>query len=267
VSAGSGSSTVSVSAALGSLSPNTTYHYRLVATNADGTAFGADATFTTGSGAGAGAVKPSATTRRASGVTEVSARLNGTVDTGGAATTYRFQYGTSTHYSSRTATQSTATAANVSATLRKLKPGTTYHYRLVATNSAGTTYGHDATFRTSPRLKLHLLRVSRQYSLKATLANGLAVGLGCSQACRLSGSVAISAKTARQLGLGSKGLTIANGFGSGSKRGITLLTARVGKRYTGSLAQAKRFTATLRIVARPSSGGPQVVVTRTVILG
>jgi hypothetical protein len=62
--AGSGSSPVSVSGALSGLAPSTTYHYRLVATNADGTATGDDATFTTaaapaaGGGSSSGATPP-----------------------------------------------------------------------------------------------------------------------------------------------------------------------------------------------------------------
>src|SRR5438128_7492579 len=45
--AGSGTMHVNVSAAAGSLTPNITYHYRLVATNASGTSTGADHTFKT----------------------------------------------------------------------------------------------------------------------------------------------------------------------------------------------------------------------------
>jgi hypothetical protein len=45
--AGAGTKNVSVSAAIGSLQPNTTYHYRIAATNASGTTFGADRRFTT----------------------------------------------------------------------------------------------------------------------------------------------------------------------------------------------------------------------------
>jgi hypothetical protein len=44
---GSGSSAVAVSAALSGLTPGKTYHYRLAATNAGGTSYGSDATFTT----------------------------------------------------------------------------------------------------------------------------------------------------------------------------------------------------------------------------
>jgi hypothetical protein len=43
----SGNSALAVSVALSNLMPNTTYHYRLKATNSDGTTFGADRTFTT----------------------------------------------------------------------------------------------------------------------------------------------------------------------------------------------------------------------------
>jgi hypothetical protein len=47
---GSGSAAITVSAALSGLSPETTYHYRLVGINADGTSYGLDRTFTTAAG-------------------------------------------------------------------------------------------------------------------------------------------------------------------------------------------------------------------------
>jgi CSLREA domain-containing protein len=53
IGAGSGGLAVSVGAALTGLKAATTYHYRLVATNGDGTGAGADRTFTTRSFAGA----------------------------------------------------------------------------------------------------------------------------------------------------------------------------------------------------------------------
>src|SRR5947209_19022793 len=45
--AGSGSSTINVAAAISGLAPGTTYHYRLVAHNASGTASGSDRALTT----------------------------------------------------------------------------------------------------------------------------------------------------------------------------------------------------------------------------
>lgn len=98
---------------------------------------------------------PVATTGAASDVGSQSAQLSGTVNPNGSATRYTFQYGTDTAYGSETTPASAGsgtTAANVSATLTGLAPGTTYHYRLTATNSSGqTTSGTDHTFTTPAR--------------------------------------------------------------------------------------------------------------------
>ncbi|MGH2883099.1 MAG: hypothetical protein ACRDPA_10460, partial [Solirubrobacteraceae bacterium] len=136
--AGAGTTDVKVSSAIGSLTPNATYHYRLVATNASGTTLGSDVSFRT--------PKPPApvvVTRSATSVTQTSATLNGTVNPEGQATSYGFQYGTSSHYGSQTPAAgagSGAKASAVSATIWSLAPGTTYHYRLAATSVNGTTY-------------------------------------------------------------------------------------------------------------------------------
>lgn len=83
--------------------------------------------------------------------------LYGFVDTNGLATTYYFEYGTSTAYGSSTPQQSipapgpsTPTGRPVDGVACMPMEGTTYHYRLVATNSAGTSSSPDATF-TTPR--------------------------------------------------------------------------------------------------------------------
>jgi hypothetical protein len=145
--AGSGSAGVKVSAPIASLAPNTTYHYRLVATNASGTTLGSDVSFKT--------PKPPApvvATGHATSVTQTSATLTGTVDPEGQATSYVFQYGTSTAYGNQTpagdAGSDTKTVA-VSAPLGALVPNTTYHYRLTATSANGTTSGHDLSFKTT----------------------------------------------------------------------------------------------------------------------
>jgi hypothetical protein len=96
---------------------------------------------------------PVVTTSAASGVTNGVATLNGMVNPEGAATTYQFQYGTSTGYGSVTPASpasagSGSTAIGVSAELSGLTPSTTYDYRLVATNASGTTYGSNQTFTT-----------------------------------------------------------------------------------------------------------------------
>ena len=143
--AGSGSANVPVNAPLTGLSPATTYHYRLVAKNASGTSNGADGVFTTAS-------PPVVVTSAATGVGPTSATLGGTVNPNGQATTWYVEYGTSTSYGSKTAdgnagsgTSSTAVSVAVSG----LTAGRTYHFRLVATSSAGTTHGADVTFVTA----------------------------------------------------------------------------------------------------------------------
>lgn len=144
-SAGSGTGNVQVSGALTALTPATTYHYRLVATNADGTTRGGDGIFTTSSA-------PAAVTGSAANVTVTSATLNGTVDPNGQATTWSFEYGTSTSYGSTTPAKSAGsgtTATSVSAAVSGLTPGRIYHYRLVATSAAGTSRGVDRSFTTA----------------------------------------------------------------------------------------------------------------------
>jgi phosphodiesterase/alkaline phosphatase D-like protein len=80
------------------------------------------------------------------------ATLTGTVNPGGRPTSYVFRYGTTKSYGSTTAAKSAGGGiARVTATFRVtgLKPGKTYHYRLAATNSAGTEQGADRTFKTA----------------------------------------------------------------------------------------------------------------------
>jgi hypothetical protein len=146
-SAGSGTSDVKVTSAIASLKPNTTYHYRLVATNGSGTTLGSDVSFKT--------PKPPApvvVTRRATNVTQTAATLNGTVNPKGQSTSYAFQYGTTRAYGSQTALTGAGSGTapvSVSATIGALAPNTTYHYRLAATNVNGTSYSRDFSLKTA----------------------------------------------------------------------------------------------------------------------
>ena len=144
-SAGSGSSSLNVSANLSSLKSGTTYHYRLVATNADGTTHGNDAVFTT-------LTPPDVVTGTASSITASSATLNGTVDANGRATTYYFEYGSSTSYGTKTAVKSAGSGTTpqpVATGISGLQAGHTYHFRLVATSDAGTNAAKDSSFTAS----------------------------------------------------------------------------------------------------------------------
>jgi len=100
-------------------------------------------------------VAPTATTGAATGVTGTRATLHGTAGSAvvnGDETFYVFQWGKTTAYGSFTPVgtipRGPATAA-VSANLTGLTRATTYHYRLIAFNPDGSTFGADRTFRTA----------------------------------------------------------------------------------------------------------------------
>ena len=141
-----------VDAGLTGLSPNTIYYYRIEATDAWGTSYGADQTFTTTGGTQSS--PPAVATGSANGVEADSATVTGAVNPSGTATTYHFDYGTSTNYTSRApappdpSAGSDTTAQTESTTLTGLSPNTVYHYRIEATNASGTSYGADQTFNT-----------------------------------------------------------------------------------------------------------------------
>jgi hypothetical protein len=139
--AGSGTDPTNVSAAISGLTTGQVYHFRLDATSDAGTVMGADMSFTPSGG-------PTVTTKAASSIASTSARLNGAVNPNGVATTYYFDYGTSTAYGSKTAVATVGSGTstkNVSATVTGLRPGV-YHFRLVAMSTAGTSSGSDLTF-------------------------------------------------------------------------------------------------------------------------
>ncbi len=134
----SGNTYQNISANISSLSANTVYHFRIVATNSTGTTYGADRTFTTLSATGA----PVVTTSPATNITSSLATLNGSLDPHGLTTNVYFQYGTANSYGLTTAPQSQNgnTYRNVSANISGLTTHTTYHFRIVATNNAGTRF-------------------------------------------------------------------------------------------------------------------------------
>ena len=133
-----------VSANISPLSANTTYHFRIVATNSAGTRYGIDRTFTTSTATG----PPIVTTNPATNVATSSAKLNGSVDPHGLTTRVYFQYGPNYGHSTPMQSQTGNTFRNINADINGLSRHTTYHFRIVATNSVGTRYGSDRTFTT-----------------------------------------------------------------------------------------------------------------------
>jgi glycosidase len=136
------------------LAGNTLYTVRVAetASNSSGTPMlGAfESRFTTA--ASSGASPPAVTSSSGSATGDTTASLSASVNPNGASTTVVFQYGQTSGYGSASSGQNigsgTASVPAV-ANLAGLTAGATYHYRVAATNSQGTTYGQDATFTTT----------------------------------------------------------------------------------------------------------------------
>jgi len=145
-SVGSGKTNVAVSKAISGLKGNTTYHYRVSATNLYGTTPGLDKTFTT--------PQLPVVTTGASTPSETSAVVEGSLNMFETNGTYQFEYGPTTSYGSFAPTTPGLALGGVgpqtaTQTIKELKPATLYHYRLTASNGGGTAYGADKTFTTT----------------------------------------------------------------------------------------------------------------------
>jgi hypothetical protein len=98
------------------------------------------------------ATAPTVTTGGAARITPTTTTLTGTVNPQGHATIYSFQYGRTTAYGVTTPPTSAGSgtgAVAAAADIAGLRPNTKYHYRILATSSAGTTRGKDRTFSTA----------------------------------------------------------------------------------------------------------------------
>ncbi len=98
------------------------------------------------------ATAPYVSANAASKRTAASAQLNGIVNPANLTTSYFFEWGTTTAYGHKTAAHSLPEGVfaqqPVAAQIKGLKPGHTYHFRVVATNELGTTTSSDQPFTT-----------------------------------------------------------------------------------------------------------------------
>jgi hypothetical protein len=143
--AGSGLGEVEFHVGLEGLVPGKLYHYALVEINQAGTVIGPDETFTA-----AAPTPPTAVTGDASDVSLTTATVSGTIDPEGLETSYELDFGTDTTYGTSIYGEAGAASepTELSVPLQNLAPGATYHYRIVAINSDGRTYGADQAFTT-----------------------------------------------------------------------------------------------------------------------
>jgi hypothetical protein len=150
--AGAGDAPVAISVGLSGLTSDTTYHVRVVATNAAGIGRSADRTLRTTRPPQP--LSPLATTAGVRELTARSATVTGSVNPRGTATRYQFDYGTGSNLNRRTALVAAGagtTAVAASAALA-LTPNTRYSYRMRATSPAGTVLGARKSF-TSARAR------------------------------------------------------------------------------------------------------------------
>ena len=97
---------------------------------------------------------PTVVTQAATAVAPFGATLNGTVNPNGTVTTAFFEYGLTSAYGQPVAATSSGSGLSPVAVSWTIFSGLScnmlYHFRLVATNSGGTSYGDDNTFMTPP---------------------------------------------------------------------------------------------------------------------
>ncbi|MEI6276122.1 MAG: choice-of-anchor D domain-containing protein [Prolixibacteraceae bacterium] len=142
-----GSGTGSFSDIIAGLSPGSTYHVRAYAVNSAGTSYGTDVLFTTTTTATVITSSVSATDNNS---TTANAKGNVASDGGATVSEKGFCWAIT---SNPTVGDSRTTDGNGIGTfsdmITGLIPGTAYHLRAYAINSAGTAYGTDLTFITS----------------------------------------------------------------------------------------------------------------------
>ena len=162
-----GTGTSSFTSNLTGLLPGTTYHIRAYATNSSGTGYGNDVSFTTNP-----VLIATLSTTTASSITQTTAASGGNIaaDGGGAITSKGACWSTTTNPTINDSKTNEGTGtASFTSNLTGLLPGTTYHVRSYATNSAGTAYGNDVPFTTNP-VVLATLSTSAVASIALTTA-------------------------------------------------------------------------------------------------
>ncbi|MBI5798689.1 MAG: hypothetical protein HZB10_02045 [Candidatus Yonathbacteria bacterium] len=140
-----GTGSTSFNNTLWNLSANTTYYYRAVANNSQGTSYGSTLSFTTsGTAYSLSGSAPTVSTLLPTELTGSTAKLNGLVFVAdNQSSSAWFEWGTNSSLGNKTQTINVGDLPVVkhSDFLTGLTFGQTYYYRIVAENSYGKTYG------------------------------------------------------------------------------------------------------------------------------
>ena len=195
----------------------------------------------------ASAAKPAVTTGTAASITQSTVTLNGKVDANAKATTYFFQIGTTKLYTVNTAETPAGESPNpinVSVPVAGLAPATRYHYRIVAKNADGQTFGADRTFKT----KIQPLGVTLVATPASVAPGGLTV---------LSGQLTGTNNANRQVQLQSSAYPYTAGFAT---VGNTVLTDAAGNFTFNAIPVGVTTQFRVLMPNRPEIVSPIVIV-------
>jgi hypothetical protein len=126
----------------------------------------------------ASVAKPTVTTGPISNLSSTNATGVASVNPNSGLTRAWFEWGPTTSYGTKTTSRvvgSGSTALAFSDPLTGLTPGTLYHYRAVATNVLGSTFGNDVTFRwtgAQPRITTYSRLANGSYRIQFTATAG-----------------------------------------------------------------------------------------------
>ncbi|MDD2550415.1 MAG: FISUMP domain-containing protein, partial [Bacteroidales bacterium] len=157
---------------LAGLTANTTYYVRAYATNSAGTGYGEQKEFTTSPAA----VVPALLTMNVTNITQTTASSGGAItDSGGADITGKGVVWSATANptlgSNDGHTENGTGTTEFTSELAGLTAGTTYYVRAYATNSAGTGYGEQKEFTTSPAAVVPALLTMNVTNITQTTAS------------------------------------------------------------------------------------------------
>lgn len=159
------------------LTPGITYHIRAYATNTEGTVYGADVPFKTNSAP----VIPTVTTNVISsfGTTTASCGGNVTFDGGSSVIARGVCWGAASNpTTSNSKTDDGIGSGSFLSGISGLTPGTTYHFRAYAANSAGTAYGADISFTTKTCIEIITSAITSVTSSAASAGGSIVSGCG-----------------------------------------------------------------------------------------
>ena len=207
---------------------------------------------------------PLVVTGPATGVSAQAATLIGSVTANGVPTSYHFEYGPTTAYGNATPATDPGTglgALPVTAALDGLSPGTTYHYRLVASNKAGVNRGYDqslTTPSTAPGPSTPAFAGVRLVSTRLALSGKfITLKLSC-PAATVGGCSGRTRLAAKRLTLGKARFSIA----AGDRARVRVRVSRAGLRR---LHRVRRLRARDVSAAHDGSGASRTSVTRVTI--